>query len=105
MTGEKLTELELMRVKSAYSAGFTAGLEAANKDAVSSLTGMRVQKKVWMPCPACGKQSPMQDPDADLLAALKELLEACKGAKFARDPFDAVPNARSAIAKATGGAA
>lgn len=38
----------------------------------------------------------------DLLKALRELLDACKDAKFARDPFDAVPNARAAIAKAEG---
>lgn len=38
----------------------------------------------------------------DLLDALRELLEACKDAKFASDPFDSMPNARTAIAKATG---
>lgn len=38
----------------------------------------------------------------DLLEALRELLEACKDAKFASDPFDSMPNARTAIAKATG---
>ena len=37
----------------------------------------------------------------DLLEALRELLAACKDASFASDPFDAVPNARAAIAKAT----
>lgn len=38
----------------------------------------------------------------ELLEALRELLDACKDAKFSSDPFDAIPNARTAIAKATG---
>ncbi|CAB4122745.1 hypothetical protein UFOVP33_46 [uncultured Caudovirales phage] len=79
---DQLSELELMRVKSAHSAGFMAGLEAAKKDMVSGLTGKALRPKMYMTCPVCKVESPMQDPDGEITAQRDELLVALKDARW-----------------------
>ena len=89
-----------------YAKGYMAGLADAQKQAVSSLTGNPIAKKVWITCPACGKQSPIADPDAELLKALQPFVLANSSEEFVTLVVRSsdITKARAAIAKATGGA-
>lgn len=89
-----------------YAKGYMAGLADAQKQAVSSLTGNPLAKKVWIACPACGKQSPIADPEAELLKALQPFVLANSSEEFVTLVVRSsdITKARAAIAKATGGA-
>jgi hypothetical protein len=91
-----------------YSKGYMAGLADAQKQAVSSLTGNPMAKKVWIACPACGKQSPVADPDARLLEPLitarnriQDMLMGDDGQAW-DEARKALPGIEAAIAKAQG---
>ena len=111
MSGEQLSELEMSRIKGAYAKGYMAGLEDAKKPQLSGLTGKPVLKKVWMKCPKCKAQSPVQDPDYELLEALQSFLRAPSVGSAAPGSITIVVQdfnlraARAAIAKFTGSAA
>jgi len=82
-----------------YSKGYMAGLADAQKQA-QYWSGKVALKKVRMVCPACKVESPMPDPDAELLEALKACALVCAGETLNKNSLvNALEKARAALAK------